>query len=176
MIDPAAPGAPGWWDQLLSPDNVASLVIGIAIAAVAAWFAVKKYGREKENDRREARADIYAQALQAVQDYVELPYYVIRREDTPAGNVAVATRISETQSRLDFHRSWILIHAPEAVRGAYSALVDTARREAGRQISEAWNRPARNEAAEMPLGEKLPTPEYNAARDALRKMMRQDLS
>lgn len=174
---PAPPSTdPGWWEQFLSPDNIASLIIGITVAVLAARLAIAKYVREKENDRRDARAAVYAQALQVVQDYVELPYYVIRREDTGAHNVAVSTRISETQSRLDYLTSWMTIHSPQNIADAYSGLVKTAREEAGKHISEAWRSPARNAAVDMPLGSKLATPAYDQARDALRALMRADLN
>lgn len=165
-----------WWASLTTPDNVASLFTGLCVVLLGAWLALHKYSRERDHDRRLARAETYARALQAVRDYVELPYGVIRREDTPANNTQISTRISETQARLDFLRSWILIQAPRSIGEAYDELVATTREEVGAQISEAWQSPARNAAAHMPIGEKLATPKYETVLADIRDLMRADLN
>lgn len=69
------------------------------------------------------------------------------------------------------------IHARQPIADAFSDLGDVARGEAGRQISEAWKSPARNRAADMPIGVKLPAKDYERARDHVRRdLMRADLN
>jgi hypothetical protein len=73
-----------------------------------------------------------------VERYAELPYRVLRRQDsTPEVRGRIAEFIHEVQQDLLFHKSWIRIQAPE-VADVYDSLLRTTREEAGSAITDAW--------------------------------------
>ena len=170
------PPQQSWLEQLVSPDNVATILAALLAAILAASVAMSRYQKQKRTDRQDRMADVYAHALQAVQDYIEAPYMVLRREDTPAGNAGVSRRISEIQSRVDFSRAWMDIRAPGEVRELFDTLVRTVRREVGPQITEAWRAPARETGSDIPLGEKPDTSASDSAMAAVADAMRADLN
>lgn len=120
--------APLTWDGLAT----------IIAAILATLVAVVGYSIQQRISRRERRAEIYSEALRAVEDYLEAPYLVRRRDGSASARQSIATRISEIQSRLSYYSALLEIHADSEICDAYRRLVSVARVEAGREMSEAW--------------------------------------
>jgi hypothetical protein len=123
----AAPGfGPAQWSVIIA-------------ALIAALVAVIGYVLTQTWARRDRRARAFADALVAVEEYLEAPYRV-RRRQAPTADVRaqLAASLSDLQGRIAFHRGWLQVEAP-AVSRAYDALVLAARAEAGTQMIEAWN-------------------------------------
>lgn len=122
---------------------IAALLSGTVIAAfltaaINTWIARKK---SLEEDRARVRA-VYAEALEAVAAYRELPYVIRRRRaNDEAGE---RHRISEEgraiQIRLSYYRAWIRAESPE-VGHAYQSLLDRLRTVAGAAARTAWTEP-----------------------------------
>jgi len=144
-------------------------VLGLAVTiGVAAYNVVQQ---QKEN-RRQERAKVYAEALRAVEDYLEAPYRVRRRDGSASARWALTEAVSEIQSRINFYKGWLQINAPKAVYDAYIAFDSTGRIEAGGQMTAAWNGPVTKKDRQVPLGEGLKQPQSEAAREAVLKAMK----
>jgi hypothetical protein len=123
----AAPGfGPAQWSTIIA-------------AVIAVLVAVTGYALTQAWARRDRRAREFADALAAVEEYLEALYRV-RRRQAPTAEVRaeLAAALSDLQGRIAFHRAWLQVEAP-AVSRAYDALVLAARSEAGTQMTEAWN-------------------------------------
>lgn len=120
----------------MSSSNWIALAVGVLTALVAAVG----YLLNQAANRREHRARIYADALEAVREYEELPIRIARRG---IGDAATRTelggRISDSIVRLGFYRAWLLIESIE-VGSAYGTLLDQSHRIGRRYRAEAWTR------------------------------------
>lgn len=153
----------------------ATIIAAVAAGLLAAGVAVFGYSAQQRSARRDQRATGYAEALRAVEDYLEAPYRIRRRDGSSAARMSVATHVSDVQSRISFYSGWLSIHAPHHVRQAYVAFVSAAKQDAGPQMTQAWrSRPTRKDG-DVPLGAALPQPRASLARDAVVTAMRQDL-
>jgi hypothetical protein len=153
----------------------ATIIAAVAAGLLAAGVAVFGYSRQQRSARRDQRATGYAEALRAVEDYLEAPYRIRRRDGSSAARMSVATHVSDIQSRISFYTGWLSIHAPHDVRQAYVAFVIAAKQDAGPQMTHAWrSRPTRKDR-DVPLGAALPQPRASLARDAVLAAMRRDL-
>ena len=111
----------------------------IIAALIAALVAVTGYMLTQAQSRRERRAREFADALAAVEEYLEVPYRIRwRSAATPEAREAITALINSIQTRIVFHLAWLQVETP-AVGQAYAALVSAARSEAGKQMSEAGN-------------------------------------
>jgi len=145
---------------------------GIGGAFVAAVVAVLGYSVEQRAARKLARATMYAHALQAVQDYLEGPYRIRRKDGTAEVRRELTQALSTVQSQINFHTAWLDVGAPRKVAFAYSALVAAARGEAGPQMIAAWAEPPILDDGAVPLGVAYPRPLSNAALDKVKVTMR----
>lgn len=100
-------------------------------------------------NRRQRRAEIFAEAIRAVSDYLEGPYRVARCHNSPQQRFALTTDLSAVQGRIDAHAVLIRLHAAHEVATAYDAYVAAARQEAGRQMREQWRRRPAETHADM---------------------------
>ena len=91
--------------------------------------------------RREHKADLYAQALGGVADYLEGPYRIRRKDGTPAHRNAITAALSDVKSLIDHSQELLRLHAPMGVADAYDDYVTAARVEAGQQMYDAWTLP-----------------------------------
>lgn len=146
---------------------VIAILGGIIAASVTYWF-------NQRAARRERRALVFAEALNAVEDYAEMPYRVRRRRDTPEARYTLTDEVSKIQSRLAFHQALLQIECPD-VAAAYSALVRAAKIQAGGQMQDAWRQPVLRTDAEMNLGVRYPRDEIDAARATCITAMRRSL-
>lgn len=147
----------------------------IIAAAIAAVVAVAGYVRTQAWARRERRAKAFADALAAIEDYLEAPYRVRRRQAaTPEARTALTSILNDLQARIALHRAWLQVEAP-AVAEAYEALVSAARAEAGTQMTDAWNSAPLANDADMNLKVAYAHPDSDAQRLLAARSMRRNL-
>lgn len=141
---------PALWTTIgpFTGDGIATFLA----AVVAAGIAVLTYRGQRRQARRDRQAEIYGEAIRAVEDYAEAPYRVRRRDGTPATHAALITHLHEVQSRLAYYTALLDLHAPRAVAYAYQNLVYVLKEQAGPQISDAWNVSPIRRARAVPLG------------------------
>lgn len=126
----------------LSWDGIATVLA----AVLAAIVAVLGYSIQQRIARKERRAVIYSEALRAVEDYLEAPYLVRRRDGSTSARQTITTHISDIQSRLSYYCALLDIHAHSEISTAYRTLVSAARAEGGKAMSQAWkSRPTRRD-------------------------------
>jgi hypothetical protein len=147
----------------------------IMAALFAALVAVTGYMLTQAQGRRERRASEFADALAAVEEYLEAPYRIRRRQAaTPEARDALTNTLSDLQARIARHRSWLRVEAPPVVE-AYDALIAAARSEAGVQMTEAWKSAPPASDADMNLHVAYQHPNSDAERDKVIAVMRQNL-
>jgi hypothetical protein len=153
----------------------ATIIAAVAAGLIAAGVAVLGYSHQQRSARRDQRATGYAEALRAVEDYLEAPYRIRRRDGSSAARMGVATHVSDIQSRISFYTGWLSIHAPHGVQQTYVAFVIAAKKDAGPQMTHAWRSAPTRKDQDVPLGAALPQPRASLARDAVLAAMRRDL-
>jgi hypothetical protein len=171
--------AKGGSDGGLSTGDTITLVVGILtfLAAVATIVVTVRtasrniVAQQKEN-RRQERAKAYAEAIRAVEDYLETPYRIRRRDGSGSARWELTESISEIQSRINFHKDWLRINAPSKVYDAYIAFDKATRVEAGKQMTAGWNGPVTKKDRQIPLGTALPQPESVAAKEVVLEAMK----
>ena len=147
----------------------------IIAALIAALVAVTGYMLVQAQALRERKAREFADALAAVEEYLEAPYRIRRRQAaTPEAREALTSALSDLQARIALHRAWLQVEAP-AVGHAYEALVSAARSEAGAQMAEAWNTSPLTSDTDMNLKVAYPHPNSDAERAKVIAAMRQHL-
>lgn len=128
-------------------DGTATLIAGV----LAAGIAILGYSFQQKLARRERLASIYSEALRAVEDYLEAPYLLRRRDGSHSTRTALTKHVSEIQSRIAYYSALIQIHGPKRVSAAYGKLVKAARSEAGPQMSAAWKEKPTKRDRDVPL-------------------------
>lgn len=157
-------------------DHLSTLIAGIGAALVAAVVAVLGYRAQQGHARDERRAAMYAEALRAVEDYLEGPYRIRRRDGSPEQRAQITTWLSDVKSRINYHRALMDLHAPGDVGQYYDDFVLTARREAGPQMTAAWSEPPTLADAGVPLGAAYDRSDSDRARRRVVDAMRAELS
>ena len=114
----------------LSADAHSSILVRVkdyvplAVAIVAAMAALVGYLLNGAAGRRAERMRRYADALDAVERYRQLPYTLRRRHNETAEiRDEMARTIADVQVALAFHRRWLRLDVEE-LGDAYDALVD----------------------------------------------------
>lgn len=152
-----------------------TIIAAVAAALIAAVVAVIGYAVQQRATRRDQRARTYAEALQAVEDYLEGPYRVRRRDGSADARRQVTEAISAVKSGINFHQAWLRIHGSQPVADAYDAYVQAAQREAGAQMTSAWRgRPTRRDR-DVPLGQAFDRRNSDIARANVIAAMKADL-
>ncbi|BBH70716.1 hypothetical protein ACTI_74010 [Actinoplanes sp. OR16] len=148
-------------------------VIVVAVIAVlgSAISAAITYLLSQRAVQRERRAKAFAEALNAVEEFAELPYRVRRRLGTPQARHDLTEEISRAQSQLAYHQALLQIEAPE-VAEPYRSLVRAVKEQAGTQMAEAWLKPALTTDTEMNLAKAYPRDLIDSARDTCIDAMR----
>jgi hypothetical protein len=124
------------------------LVVGI----IAAATALIGYLLNAAAGRRVERARRYADALNAVEKYKQLPFTFARMHDgTPESRAKLAEMLGETQVALSFHRRWLTLESPE-LGAAYNAFVDKVRQDNSTFRKDALARPAPATDIEIEIG------------------------
>jgi hypothetical protein len=147
----------------------------VIAALIAALVAVTGYMVTQAQARRERRAGEFAEALAAVEEYLEAPYRIRRRQAaTPEARDALTNALSDLQARIAHHRAWLYVEAPDVAQ-AYDALIAAARSEAGLQMTDAWNSAPLASDADMNLKVAYQHPNSDAERGKVIAVMRQNL-
>lgn len=159
----------------LSAENWTTIIAAIGAAAIAATVAVVGYSRQQKLARAERLATTFSEALRAVEDYLEAPYRIRRRDGSHQARMTITNHISEVQSRLKYYGALISLHANGDVVTAYEQYVSEARATAGPQMTTAWKEAPTRRDRQVPLGRAYPQPTATA-RDRVLKVMRHQLS
>ena len=123
----------------MTPSSQAWMSAPVAAAVITGLVAIIALVVNQYQVRRDGRRKDFAEALAAVERYAELPYRVLRRqESTPEVRGRIAEFIHDVQQDLLFHQSWMRIQAPR-VADAYDSLLRITREEAGAAMTEAWS-------------------------------------
>jgi hypothetical protein len=151
---------------------IAALIVTLIGIGVTIWLASRNIVAQQKENRRQERAKAYAEAIRAVEDYLETPHRIRRRDGSVEHRWQLTESISEIQSRINFHKDWLRINAPTNVYDAYIEFDRAARVEAGKQMTEGWNGPVTEEDQQVPLGDPLPQPNSTAAKEVVLEAMK----
>ena len=121
--------------------------------------------------RRDALATLYGNSLGAVAEYLEGPYRILKRDGTASTRFALTSKLSDISTSIDHHGALLRMHAPTEVGDAFDFYVSEVRREAGRQMSRAWEKDPVTTDAGINLGEPLPRDKSHAAREVVLTLM-----
>lgn len=178
IIEPAQQPDPGFWAGITARDvaPVAGAVATLIVGIVAAIIAVKAYKTQQQETRRQQTARFYADAVQAVEDYMEGPYRILRKDGSSAARREITQHISDVKSRISFYTGWMAIYGTAQVCAAYDAFVTAAQREAGPQMTAAWEVPPIKKDKDVPLRTSpLPRTATDAARTHLLAILTAEL-
>lgn len=130
-----------------------AVVVGALLLALWNVMLARRKSREEERARQRTA---FAEALQAVAAYKEMPYAIRRRnaQEPGAERVRLSEAVGEIQAELSFHQTWIRGEST-TVADTYDALVTAARRVAGGAMRDAWNADPITTDAEMNIGPEL---------------------
>lgn len=147
----------------------------IIAAVLAAIIAVLGYTIQRKISRRSERADLYGNAIGAVEAYLEGPYR-IRRKTSDAGTwFAISSALSDAKTAISQHQALLEMHAPTEVADAFREFANAAIREAGPQMTAAWGTPPIQAPTDVPLGTRYDRTDADAKRTAMVKAMAADL-
>lgn len=162
------PAAENWWMS----DGAATIIA----AVIAASALIASYFIQQRRTRRERRAQAYGEAIRAVEDYLEAPFLILRRDDTIATQHHITDHISSVQSRIAFHKAELAIHASQAIADAYANFVMVARADAGEAMTKAWRtKPIRRNGRQVPIEHRYTRVRSDAALAKVVKLMRADV-
>lgn len=156
-------------------DHAATLLAAVLGALIAVGVAVVGYLTQQAAARRERVAAVYAEALRAVEDYLEGPYRIRRRDGSAEQRAAITTWLSDVKSRHNYFQGLLRLHAPEEVADAYDALVAAAIQDAGPQMTQAWRQPPTRRDPDVPLGAGYGRTRADAAKPRVLAAMKADL-
>jgi hypothetical protein len=124
----------------------------IVVSLIAAATALTGYLLSNAGGRRIERARRYAEALDTVERYRQLPYTFLRLHDgTPETRARLAEMLGETQTALSFHRRWLTLESAE-LGAAYDTLVDKVRERNSEFRKDALSRPASSSDSQIETG------------------------
>ncbi|MGW7818000.1 hypothetical protein ACWGLF_07660 [Streptomyces puniciscabiei] len=125
-------------------------VITLLTGLVTALVALIGYWVSQHQKRRERRADVFASALEAIQEYEQTPYLIRRREGPDAATRArISERLSASAARRRYHEAVLTLDSP-IVAASYRALLVRTRRQVGPYRSDAWKLPVIASDEEFP--------------------------
>lgn len=112
----------------------------IVAAIVAAAVSLTTFALAGRRARLDRQRQVFAEAFEAVMEYREYPFIVLRRsKDEPATERArISGDLSTVQARLNGFKARLRVEAPD-VGDRYADLVSATRRLAGPMITQAWN-------------------------------------
>ena len=126
--------------------------IPLLSAFVAALAAFSGYLLNQRAARRQRKAQFYAEALQAVKEFEELPYRIAKRKDsTGETRERLGGIVNDSYVKLSFYQAWLRIDSPR-VSPAYDGLARRAARFGAPQQVDAWSRPVIDADTDMDLG------------------------
>lgn len=156
-------------------DNLTTIWVALLIFSLGAWLATREYRRQKRDEALNRRAELYAEAIRAIEDYMEAPYMALRANDRSDSKTQVIMRINEIQSRLNLYKNLFKLHGSSSVRRGYEETLKTMRSEAGSQIRDAWKRRPPTHNRHMSSVKPFSREKTDKALDSLLESMRADL-
>lgn len=129
----------GRWEAILI-----AAAVSAAVALVGIWQSAR-------SARQDSQRRLFGEALAAVMDYREFPY-IIRRRASDEQSGEISRELSRVQGALNRY-SAILAVESQTVGAAYAFLVEQTRAIAGSLIAQGWNRPVRERASDMRVGD-----------------------
>jgi hypothetical protein len=159
--------------SFLGFDSAGWATILTGIVAVVVFLL--GYLLQRRQSRRDERAKMFAEALQAVEDYLEAPYLVRRRDGSAAARMDLVRQVSSIQSRIEFHRAWLAIHTKPVVYEAYDALVVAAKKEAGAQMTIEWRSRPTSRDRDVPINQPYARRDADQARERVLRVMSRNL-
>lgn len=157
-------------------DHAATLLAAAIGAFIAVGVAVVGYFSAQWRARQERQAGVYADALRAVEDYLEGPYRIRRRDGSAEQRAVITNFLSDVKSRHNYYQGLLRLHSPKTVADAYDEFVREAIAEAGPQMTEAWRLPATRRDNQVPLGSGYPRTRADTAKQKVVESMRLSLS
>jgi hypothetical protein len=152
-----------------------SQIVVLLVPVVAGSFLLAGYLLNQIWARNERRANAFAAALAAVENYLEMPYRVRRRPASdPQARATLTNQMSDIKAQIAFHQAWLQVEAPQ-VAEAYDNLVRAAQEEGGAQMQQAWKEPLRDTDAAMNLGVAYDRSKSDTARARTLEQMRQEI-
>jgi hypothetical protein len=113
---------------------------GLSTAIIAGLVALTGYLLNQFANRRERTSKVYAEALEAIREYQELPYKIRRRPDSNGTTrAALGDKTGEVVSRLWFDRAWL--QTDSEVGAAYRDLMAQTKQDGGIYRATAWSEP-----------------------------------
>lgn len=153
----------------------ATIIAAVLAALIAALIAVIGYTIQRKITRRSERADLYGNAIGAVEAYLEGPHRIRRKTNDPNNWFQLSSALSDAKSSISHHQALLEMHAPADVVVAFADFVAAAIREAGPQMTAAWNAPPITDRTDVPLGVGYSRSQSDARREVLVTAMAQDL-
>jgi len=153
--------------EIVTGDGIVSLATGILSAAVV----VSGFYVQRSFARRDERGKLYADALRALDDYLEAPYRIRRRDGSDEARMALTQHVSEIQVRLSYAQAALTQLAPVDVANVFDEAQKAARSEAGRAMTAAWTAAPTKRDRAVPLGERIVMPTAEEARRRLVEAM-----
>ncbi|MBC2931515.1 hypothetical protein [Nocardioides sp. zg-1228] len=128
-------------------------LIGAGLAAAATILvAVWTYAANQAAARRERRSAAFAEALRSVEDYLEGPYRIRRRDGSAQQRAEITSHLSDVKSRHNYYCGLLRLHAPARTAQAFEEFVTAAVKDAGPQMTSAWRAKPTKRDREVPLG------------------------
>jgi hypothetical protein len=150
-------------------------IVVLVVPVVAGCFLLAGYLLNQIWARNERRARAFAEALAAVENYLEMPYRVRRRPASdPQTRATLTNQMSDIKAQIAFHQAWLQVEASQ-VAEAYDALVRAAQEEGGAQMQQAWKEPLRDTDGAMNLGVAYDRSKSDAARARTLDRMREEI-
>lgn len=160
-----------WWESVIDGDSSATLLAAFLTGLVA----VLVYLFQQAAQRRTQRAAAYAEALRSIEDYLENPYRIRRKDGAPEARRELTQHLSDVKSAINLHKGWLAVHAPPCVFDAYMEFEQAAIDDAGDQMSQAWRtKPTKNDC-DVPLGVGYDRTRADAAKAVVVATMRADV-
>lgn len=129
--------------------------------------ALLTYRHTKEEAQRQRRATVFAESLQAIEEYMETPYRIRRRPHRDAqARWELTESISAIKARISFHQAWLQTEGLPEAAVAFEALVRAALAEAGPEMTRGWSEPGVKQDEEVPLGQPYTRDAVDRAREA----------
>jgi len=147
----------------------------IIAAIIAASIAVIGYTIQRKIARRSERANLYGNAIGAVEAYLEGPYRIRRKTNDPNNWFALSSALSDTKTAISHHQALLEMHAPVRVVTAFKNFAKAAIREAGPQMTAAWGATIASVPTAVPIGARYERTDSDLTRLELVKAMAADL-
>lgn len=153
----------------------ATIIAAVLAALIAALIAVIGYTIQRKITRRSERADLYGNAIGAVEAYLEGPYRIRRKTNDPNNWFQLSSALSDAKTAISHHQALLEMHAPADVVTAFEDFAAAAIREAGPQMTAAWSEPPISAPTDVPLGTGYDRSQSDVERSVLVAAMAEDL-